>query len=142
MTDFFSMNSFVHTKEQKIIKALMGLVPKCACMCGGGDAATYADIIWQTEDIPCPTWEEIEARIALDDAAWIAGKDERTAYDVRYQRDWYLRSYVDEVVSNPLRWTELTSDQQAEWASYRRDLLDITAQSGFPQDVTWPTKPE
>jgi len=28
-----------------------------------------------------------------------------------------------------------------EWASDRQALRDITAQEGFPHDVTWPTKP-
>jgi len=27
------------------------------------------------------------------------------------------------------------------WASYRQALRDITAQEGFPYQVTWPTKP-
>lgn len=28
-----------------------------------------------------------------------------------------------------------------EWASYRKELRDITEQSGFPYDIIWPTKP-
>ena len=27
------------------------------------------------------------------------------------------------------------------WASYRQALRDITEQTGFPHDVTWPTEP-
>ena len=30
----------------------------------------------------------------------------------------------------------------AEQIAYRQALRDITAQSGFPTDITWPTKPE
>lgn len=33
--------------------------------------------------------------------------------------------------------TTLTSDM----AIYRQELRDITSQSGFPTDVTWPVKP-
>jgi hypothetical protein len=29
-----------------------------------------------------------------------------------------------------------------EWATYRQALRDITAQTGFPYSVEWPTKPE
>jgi hypothetical protein len=29
----------------------------------------------------------------------------------------------------------------AEWELYRQALRDITAQAGFPYEVTWPTKP-
>ena len=30
----------------------------------------------------------------------------------------------------------------AEQAAYRQALRDITDQSGFPENITWPTKPE
>jgi hypothetical protein len=68
--------------------------------------------------------------------------DTATAEAVRAERDYKLASEVDPVVTNPLRWADLTAEKQAEWAAYRRVLLDITAQSGFPHDVAWPTKPE
>ena len=29
-----------------------------------------------------------------------------------------------------------------EWRTYRQALRDLPAQSGFPTNVTWPTKPE
>jgi hypothetical protein len=61
---------------------------------------------------------------------------------MRAVRDHKLASEVDPIVSNPLRWADLTAEKQAEWAAYRRALLDITAQSGFPHDIAWPTKPE
>ena len=71
-----------------------------------------------------------------------ADLDAAAAADVRAQRDGLLATQVDPVVSNPLRWADLTAEKQAEWAAYRRALLDITAQSGFPYSVTWPTKLE
>ncbi len=79
------------------------------------------------------------------EASWITANTATPAdatVDVRIQRDWYLRNYVDAVGSNPMRWAELTSDKQAEWALYRRALLDITLQADFPNEVIWPTKPE
>jgi hypothetical protein len=30
----------------------------------------------------------------------------------------------------------------ADWAAYRQALRDVTAQAGFPHNVTWPSKPE
>jgi len=66
----------------------------------------------------------------------------RQAADVRAERDERLVSQVDPLVSNNLRWTELTDDQKTAWTDYRTALLDITKQSGFPQNVTWPTFPE
>jgi hypothetical protein len=68
--------------------------------------------------------------------------DAAAAETVRAERDAKLASEVDPIVSNPLRWADLSAEKQAEWATYRRALLDITAQSGFPHSVVWPTKPE
>lgn len=41
-------------------------------------------------------------------------------------------------------WTQLTDApvSQAAWAAYRQQLRDIPKQSGFPNNVIWPTKPE
>ena len=78
--------------------------------------------------------------------AWVAPSDavydEWKSTEVRAERDRLLSTKVDPLVSNPLRWGELTTEKQTEWTQYRRDLLDITDQSGFPRNVTWPTKPE
>jgi hypothetical protein len=43
-------------------------------------------------------------------------------------------------------WTQipngpLTSAQQSAWATYRQELRDIPAQSGYPFNVIWPTPP-
>lgn len=73
---------------------------------------------------------------------------------VRHKRDHILTSEVDPVVSNPLRWADLSEAQQQAWANYRRALLDITTTYPTPSyvwneasqrydevDVTWPAKP-
>ena len=31
---------------------------------------------------------------------------------------------------------------QTEWLQYRQDLRDITLQPGYPEDITWPTRPD
>jgi hypothetical protein len=64
------------------------------------------------------------------------------AKKVRLQRDRILATAVDPLVSNPLRWADLSVEQQEVWADYRRALLNIPQQSGFPTNVTWPIKPE
>lgn len=68
--------------------------------------------------------------------------DAELAASLRQQRDDKLVLEVDPIVTNPLRWGELTDAKQAEWTQYRTDLLNLTAQAGFPNTVTWPTKPE
>ena len=68
--------------------------------------------------------------------------DAELAASLRGQRDQKLVEEVDPIVTNPLRWGELTDAKQAEWTQYRTDLLNLPEQSGFPNDITWPTKPE
>ncbi len=61
---------------------------------------------------------------------------------VRGHRDFLLRSDVDPIVSNPLRWASLTEKKQDEWKEYRQKLLDISKQAKFPKVVVYPTKPD
>lgn len=83
--------------------------------------------------------------VGSDYAAYIAPTQEEldveVARNIRAERDYRLTTEVDPIVTNPLRWAELTDAKQAEWTQYRTDLLNITDQSGFPNDITWPTKP-
>jgi len=67
---------------------------------------------------------------------------EKLAADARKERDTILANVVDPLVSNPLRWADLTAEKQTEWAAYRRALLDVPQQEGFPADIIWPTQPE
>jgi hypothetical protein len=83
--------------------------------------------------------------IGSDYAAYVAPTqaelDAELAAGLRAERDQRLVEEVDPVVTNPLRWAELTDAKQAEWTQYRTDLLNLPAQAGFPNTVTWPTKP-
>jgi len=74
-----------------------------------------------------PTQEEIDAE---------------TAQVVRRERDHRLSSEVDPIVSNSLRWADLTTEKQNEWTQYRTYLLNVPQQAGFPNTINWPTKPE
>lgn len=89
---------------------------------------------------------ELMSLIGTDFTAYVAPTqeelDEETADQVRSDRDYKLLTEVDPLVTNPLRWAELTSDKQAEWSQYRIDLLNVPQQSGFPNTITWPVKPE
>jgi len=67
--------------------------------------------------------------------------DAAAAAGVRAERDNRLTTEVDPIVSNALRWADLTAAKQAEWTQYRTDLLNVPDQSGFPNTITWPTKP-
>jgi len=59
------------------------------------------------------------------------------AHVVRTQRNELLRD---------CDWTQLPdspldSTTKASWATYRTAVRDVTEQSGFPTDITWPTAP-
>jgi hypothetical protein len=69
-------------------------------------------------------------------------RDARLSSQQRSVRDDKLQSEVDSIVSNPLRWADLSTEKQNEWAQYRTDLLNVPQQSGFPNTISWPTKPE
>jgi hypothetical protein len=90
--------------------------------------------------------DEVMALIGTDFAAYVAPTqaelDAAAAAQVRGERDNILATVVDPIVSNNLRWAEMTAEKQAEWSAYRTALLDIPDQAGFPTNITWPTKPE
>lgn len=65
-----------------------------------------------------------------------------SATQIRSQRDNILATVVDPLVSNPLRWADMTPQTQQAWADYRLALLAVPQQSDFPQNVSWPVKPE
>lgn len=113
---------------------------------------------WQTNSEPSPEILQtypagtIEVPLMPDSkhewngARWVLRPqdqlDAMVAANVREERNFRLATEVDPMVTNPLRWGDLSAEQQQAWADYRRSLLDITAQTGFPHSVTWPVKPE
>ena len=90
--------------------------------------------------------DAVMALIGDDFAAYVpptqAELDAAASSGVRAERDHRLVTEVDPIVSNALRWADLTTAKQAEWTQYRTDLLNVPDQAGFPHDITWPTKPE
>ena len=57
--------------------------------------------------------------------------------NIRSRRDGLLQD-TDWIV---IKSYERGQNIPAEWELYRQALRDITAQAGFPYEVTWPTKP-
>lgn len=74
-------------------------------------------------------WKTVD----FDDAVK-AVVDEQQAKSVREQRDQKLKD---------TDWTQVADApvDKTVWATYRQALRDITGQSGFPWEVTWPTQP-
>lgn len=51
-----------------------------------------------------------------------------------------LLQLVDKI--NPLWYNSLTKQQQIELQTFRQQLLDITKQDNFPNNIEWPPVPE
>ena len=89
--------------------------------------------------------DEVMALIGSNFTSYVAPTqaelNAETATNIRAERDNILVSVVDLLVSNQLRWAELTSDKRNEWTNYRTNLLGVPQQSGFPNSITWPTEP-
>ena len=68
------------------------------------------------------------------DAEAIAALDAQQAASVRATRNQQLaESDWTQVADAPV--------DQSAWAAYRQALRDVTAQPGFPWDITWPVAP-
>jgi hypothetical protein len=101
----------------------------------------YALTPWDTDNTINNT--ELLALIGSDYVAFSqSDEDARQADFSRYQRNQRLENEVDPIVTNPLRWADLTTAKQNEWTQYRTDLLNVPQQAGFPNTINWPTKPE
>ena len=57
-------------------------------------------------------------------------------------KDVLVRSERDMLLA-ACDWTQVSDApvDRTAWAAYRQALRDVPAQAGFPDDVTWPTKP-
>ena len=80
-----------------------------------------------------PFTAEEEVQWAAEQAAWDAGANDRKAAEVRTERNAKI-SACD--------WCVLPDVPNSDvWKTYRQALRDIPAQSGFPNNVTWPDAP-
>ena len=81
-----------------------------------------------------PYTEEEEAEHQAKVLEHAAGENLRKAAEIRAERNTKL-SNSD--------WTQIADSpvDKTAWATYRQALRDITAQSGFPSTITWPTQP-
>lgn len=59
--------------------------------------------------------------------------------NVRGERNYLLETVVDPIVSNSLRWSSMSDAHKTAYENYRTALLGVPQQSGFPNDVTFPT---
>ena len=70
--------------------------------------------------------------------AYTATKNAEAATAARAERDKLIAS-CDWMA---IKAFEAGTGVATEWATYRQALRDVSAQAGFPNDITWPEKPE
>lgn len=87
--------------------------------------------VFSTED---QRWTQVWAVRDLT-AEEVASRNAGQAASVRSERNGLLTASD---------WTQVADApvDQAAWATYRQALRDVTAQTGFPWTVEWPTQPE
>jgi hypothetical protein len=96
------------------------------------DGVEQLDGKWYTKYVLGPVFTGDTA--AADEAEYKTHKDAEQAANVRRTRTEMLKD---------CDWTQIADStaDKATWATYRQALRDITAQSGFPWTITWPTQP-
>ena len=82
-------------------------------------------------NIPFTAAEET-ARDA-EEAAYLAGADDRLAAEARYKRNNLLAATDWTANSDVTMTTEMTA--------YRQALRDVPTQAGWPTNISWPTAP-
>ena len=97
-----------------------------------------SETISAVEQRPDDLYDRVNGQWILDEVRHV----QRQATTIRGARNYRLRTEVDLIASNNLRWNELTTDKRDAWAQYRLDLLNVPQQETFPTSVVWPTKPE
>ena len=90
--------------------------------------------------------EQLLSLIGSNYAAYVPPTSEEIIAEqaamARGTRQEILQSFVDPYVTNNLRWQSMTDAQRQTISDYRQQLLDITEQTGWPQNVEWPTPPD
>lgn len=107
-----------------------------------------ADVVFEGQQ-PSPTRYQIAYRDGVEqiNGKWytkwaVADMDGAAKATLDAQQAASVRS-TRNVMLKDSDWTQVADApvQQQAWQTYRQALRDITAQSGFPWDITWPVAP-
>lgn len=69
--------------------------------------------------------------------------DMKSVSEIESEADFIARAKRSQMLAE-CDWTQLPdvpSTTKALWADYRQQLRDITSQSGYPMNISWPEKP-
>ena len=114
------IRSSVNTIDCEIDHPIYGWIPFTAAPY---DSVQYGRDIFATEDAKLPAWVE-----PPPDLNQLASEARAKRNNLLTASDW------TQVPDAPV-------DNKELWKTYRQALRDITAQSGFPEIITWPIQP-
>lgn len=102
----------------------------------------YSYVI-QDVDIDLVTQNKVEGQFVQIDDQWTLPMVAENKPQAEVEQ--VVRSMRDAIL-NLSDWTQmpdnpLTSAAKTSWAAYRTALRDISTQSNFPTNITWPTQP-
>jgi len=116
---------------QQALKALRSDTPNWYGWDVLSDGHSWENAIVIQDGVTKPTKEEFDAKYN----ELIA---EQPAKEARAKRDRLLTE-SDWVT---IRATDTGNPVPTDWQTYRQALRDITEQTGFPEEIEWPEKPE
>lgn len=99
----------------------------------------YIDSNGQAQSVPSRPQDGQSYKFDWDSKTWVLETPLITEDTVRQQRNAALVE-IDAV--SAARYASLTIQKQQQLQTYRQALLDVPQQAGFPESVTWPTKPD
>ena len=88
------------------------------------------DLSWLGPEYADKGWVEVDETVTSiqsspAEIAW------QKAKDLLRESDWSVLPDVP-----------MINEQRQEWIAYRAELRNVRSQQGFPENITWPIKPE
>ena len=100
-----------------------------------------AQDVYRVRTLPMPT--EVGKKAVVQALPTLVGTEWVLDWDLVALSAEEARALRDDLLAST-DWTQVADApvDQAAWATYRSLLRDVPQQSGFPNDITWPTEPE
>jgi len=86
--------------------------------------------------INIPARPSLEHEFDYSSKSWVLNINSLKEFIANKRNNLLYKSDWTQLPNGPL-----SEQQQSQWATYRQALRDITTQSGYPANITWPTKP-
>ncbi len=89
------------------------------------------DLSWLGENYADQGWIQVEGEINTVSNSTPAELQWQKAKDLLRESDWAVLPDVP-----------MLNETRQKWIAYRSELREVRSQKGFPENITWPIKPE